>query len=115
MYDRALPPLRDGQPTAWTTWAAHTINVGYAVETGHFEPADTATDTDPNEDAPCSPNPVLPGCLGSGYDFDGYPYHGVLAQRVGAAATRRPARSIPVSPPAAAVIPWRPVRMGPEQ
>jgi hypothetical protein len=95
MYDRALPPLRDGQPTAWTTWAAHTINVGYAVETGRFEPADTATDTRPNEDAPCSLNPVLPGCLGSGYDFDGYPYHGVLAQRVGAAATRRPARSIP--------------------
>ena len=44
MYDRALPPLPNGQPTAWTTWSAHTDNVAYDVETGHFEPPDAASD-----------------------------------------------------------------------
>ena len=38
MYDTARPPLPNGQPTAWTTWAAHTDNIAYDVETGHFEP-----------------------------------------------------------------------------
>ena len=41
---RARPPLANGQPTAWTTWAAHTDNVAYDVETGHFEPPDAADD-----------------------------------------------------------------------
>ena len=75
MYDTAAPPLADGQPTAWTTWSAHTDNVAFDVETGHFEPADTAADVDPNEDAPCFAGPMIPGCLGSDADFDGYPYH----------------------------------------
>ncbi len=75
MYDTASAPLRNGQPTAWTTWAAHTDNVAYDVETGHFEPPDTATDPTPDEDAPCFTGPVIPGCLGSDSDFDGYPYH----------------------------------------
>jgi hypothetical protein len=77
MYDRALPPLPNGQPTAWTTWAAHTDNVAYDVETGHFEPPDAASDTTPDEDPPCFTGPVIPGCLGSDADFDGYPYHAV--------------------------------------
>ena len=34
------PPRANGQPTAWTTWSAHTDNVAYDVETGHFEPPD---------------------------------------------------------------------------
>jgi hypothetical protein len=74
MYDRALPPLPNGQPTAWTTWAAHTDNVAYDVETGHFEPPDAGSDLNPPDDPPCFTGPQLPGCLGSDYDFDGYPY-----------------------------------------
>jgi len=72
MYDTAAAPLRNGQPTAWTTWAAHTDNVAYDVETGHFENADAATDP-----APCFAGPTIPGCIGSDSDFDGYPYHAV--------------------------------------
>jgi hypothetical protein len=75
MYDTAAAPLPNGQPTAWTTWSAHTDNVAYDVETGHFEPADSASDLDPTEDAPCFTGPVVPGCLGSDSDFDGFPYH----------------------------------------
>jgi hypothetical protein len=77
MYDRALPPLATGQPTAWTTWAAHTDNVAYDVETGHFEAPDTASDLSADEDAPCFTGPMIPGCLGSDSDFDGYPYQPV--------------------------------------
>jgi hypothetical protein len=77
MYDRALPPLPNGQPTAWTTWAAHTDNVAYDVETGHFEPPDSSSDLSPTEDPPCFTGPMIPGCLGSDSDFDGYPYHAV--------------------------------------
>jgi hypothetical protein len=77
MYDRALPPLPNGQPTAWTTWSAHTDNVAYDVETGHFEAPDAAADPSTDEDQPCFTGPVIPGCLGSDADFDGYPYHAV--------------------------------------
>ena len=70
MYDTAAAPLRSGQPQAWTTWSAHTDNVAYDVETGHFEPPDTDTD-----DPPCFTGPVIPGCVGADVDFDGYPYH----------------------------------------
>ena len=82
MYDTARPPLPNGQPTAWTTWAAHTDNIAYDVETGHFEPPDAADDANlptnqqgTPEDAPCFTIPPIPGCLGSDADFDGYPYH----------------------------------------
>ena len=64
MYDRALPPTRSGQPTAWTTWAAHTDNVAYDVETGHFEPPDASSDSPlsaPDEDPPCFTTGVIPG------------------------------------------------------
>jgi hypothetical protein len=77
MYDRALPPLRNGQPTAWTTWSAHTDNIAYDVETGHFEQPDQSSDLDPDEDNGGAPCPVvggLTGCLGSDSDFDGVPY-----------------------------------------
>ena len=77
MYSSARPPEPNGQPTAWTTWAAHTDNVAYDVETGHFESPDTATDLDPTEDAPCFTQGPLTGCLGSDSDFDGVPYHAV--------------------------------------
>jgi hypothetical protein len=77
MYDRALPPLPSGQPTAWTTWSAHTDNVAYDVETGHFEPPDASSDLSADEDPPCFTGPQIPGCLGSDSDFDGYPYHAV--------------------------------------
>jgi hypothetical protein len=75
MYDTASAPLPSGQPTAWTTWSAHTDNVAYDVETGHFEPADAASDPASNDDPPCFTGPVIPGCLGSDSDFDGFPYH----------------------------------------
>lgn len=75
MYDTAAAPLRNGQPRAWTTWSAHTDNVAYDFETGHFENPDAATDPNPDEDAPCFTGPVIPGCLGSDSDFDGFPYH----------------------------------------
>ena len=75
MYNRALPPLANGQPRSWTTWSAHTDNVAYDVETGHFEPADAPSDTTSNDDPPCFSGPLIPGCLGSDSDFDGYPYH----------------------------------------
>ena len=75
MYNTAAAPLANGQPTAWTTWSAHTDNVAYDVETGHFETPDAATDPAPNEDPPCFTGPVIPGCLGSDSDFDGFPYH----------------------------------------
>src|SRR5207247_1679744 len=29
----------------------------------------------PDEDPPCFTGPVIPGCLGSDADFDGFPYH----------------------------------------
>jgi hypothetical protein len=47
MYNTAAAPLANGQPTAWTTWSAHTDNVAYDVETGHFETPDAATDPTP--------------------------------------------------------------------
>jgi hypothetical protein len=79
MYNTASPPLPNGQPTAWTTWAAHTDNVAYDIETGHFEPRDRSSDVENgvfgDEDLPCFSGPLLPGCLGSDSDFDGYPYH----------------------------------------
>ena len=76
MYDTRAPPLPNGQPTAWTTWAAHTDNVAYDVETGHFEPPDAASDaTTRRGHQPCFTIPPFPACLGSDSDFDGYPYH----------------------------------------
>jgi hypothetical protein len=70
MYNTASAPTNTGQPTAWTTWAAHTDNVAYDVETGHFEKPDGDSD-----DPPCFSGPMIPGCLGADSDFDGYPYH----------------------------------------
>jgi hypothetical protein len=70
MYDTAAPPLPNGQPTAWTTWAAHTDNIAYSAELGHFEPPDGDDD-----DAGCTAGPLIPGCIGTDFDFDGYSYH----------------------------------------
>ena len=76
MYDSALAPTANGQPLAWTTWSAHTDNVAYDVETGHFEPPDASSDGVANlDDPPCFSGPFITGCLGSDSDFDGYPYH----------------------------------------
>jgi hypothetical protein len=57
-------------------WAALQANVGFAIETGHFEPGVNGDgDVD---DAPCFPGPTLPGCLdfatGGDTDFDGTSY-----------------------------------------
>src|SRR5438552_8878870 len=54
-------------------WAALQANVGFAIETGHFE-LGVNGDGDP-DDAPCFSGPTLPGCLnfatGGDTDFDG--------------------------------------------
>ncbi|HEX8861925.1 MAG TPA: hypothetical protein VGC06_23040 [Actinomycetes bacterium] len=65
MYDTAAPPLPGGQPTAWTTWAAHTDNIAHSAEIGHFEPGDNDFD-----DA-CT-DPI---CFATDTDFDGFSYH----------------------------------------
>jgi len=73
MYSSAAPPTATGQPTAWTTWSAHTDNLSFSNEIGHFEPPDGDGD-----DANCYGGPRIPGCLMFGVgdtDFDGYSYH----------------------------------------
>jgi hypothetical protein len=73
MYSSAAPPTASGQPTAWTTWSAHTDNLSFSGEIGHFETKDGDAD-----DANCFGGPRIPGCLMFGIgdsDFDGYSYH----------------------------------------
>jgi hypothetical protein len=70
MYNTAAAPTATGQPTAWTTWAAHTFNISESGEIGHFEPVDGDGD-----DSFCIHGPVIPGCTGTDTDFDGYAYH----------------------------------------
>src|SRR5262249_23739992 len=66
----AAAPTATGQPTAWTTWAAHPFNISQSGEIGHFEPVDGDGD-----DSFCIHGPVIPGCTGTDSDFDGYAYH----------------------------------------
>jgi hypothetical protein len=57
-------------------WAALSANVGFAIETGHFE-VGTNGDSD-SDDAPCfatSSVSILAGCIGADLDFDGTSYH----------------------------------------
>jgi len=70
MYSTAAPPTASGQPRAWAVWPAHTDNVAYSSEIGHFEKPDGDAD-----DAGCTKGPLVPGCIGTDFDFDGYPYH----------------------------------------
>ncbi|MEO6891642.1 MAG: hypothetical protein ABI456_18810 [Ktedonobacteraceae bacterium] len=53
-------------------WAALQANVGFAVETGHFEVG--ANGDGDADDAPCFPGPTVAGCLGADVDFDGTSY-----------------------------------------
>ena len=69
MYDTAAAPEPNGQPTAWAAWSAHTGNISFSSEIGHFEAPDSDKD-----DAGCFAGPP-PGCLGTDKDFDGYGYH----------------------------------------
>ena len=72
MYSSAAPPTVSGQPTAWSVWSAHTDNLSFSTEIGHFDPKDKDAD-----DANCFGGPRIPGCLvfGNGdSDFDGYSY-----------------------------------------
>jgi hypothetical protein len=72
------------EPQTWAGWSAHTYNVAFAVETGHFEAPDTGSGEKPTkgqgspfkqEEAPCFSGPTIPGCIGTDVpDFDGYPY-----------------------------------------
>jgi hypothetical protein len=70
MFSTAARPTRSGQPRAWAEWTAHTYNVSYTSEIGHFEKHDADSD-----DPPCFTGPVVAGCVGSDLDFDGYSYH----------------------------------------
>jgi len=70
MYNTAAAPTAGGQPTAWTTWAAHTFNISQSGEIGHFEPVDGDGD-----DTQCVKGPLIPGCTNTDTDFDGYAYH----------------------------------------
>src|SRR5690242_75944 len=70
MYNTAAAPLASGQPTAWTTWAAHTFNISESGEVGHFEPVNADGD-----DNFCVKGPLVPGCTDTDTDFDGYAYH----------------------------------------
>jgi hypothetical protein len=53
----------------FVSWAALQANVNFAMEIGHFEPADGDSD-----DPPCFPGPTVAGCIGSDVDFDGTSY-----------------------------------------
>lgn len=64
MYDTAAAPLSNGQPTAWTTWSAHTDNVAYDVETGHFEAPDSSTDLSDDETHRASTDRQSPDAAG---------------------------------------------------
>jgi len=73
MYSSAAPPTASGQPTAWSVWAAHTDNLSFSNEIGHFESKDGDAD-----DSNCYGGPGVHGCLlynsGGDNDFDGYSY-----------------------------------------
>jgi hypothetical protein len=69
MYDTAAPPLANGQPTGWAGWSAHTGNISFSSEIGHFEKPDGDKD-----DTQCFLTPPT-GCIGTDVDFDGYGYH----------------------------------------
>ena len=59
----------------WVPWAALQANVGFSIETGHFEVG--ANGDNDATDAPCfptSPESILAGCIGSDLDFDGTSY-----------------------------------------
>ncbi len=65
---------RDGN---YVPWAALQANIGFSIETGHFEVGATGDgDTDDPAAAcfPTSPESILAGCVGSDLDFDGTSY-----------------------------------------
>lgn len=98
MYSTAAPytPLAPGnpapgqpsatilEPQAWAGWSAHTYDISYTAEIGHFETPDIGHGEKPDrgrgaafrsEEGPCFTGPTIPGCLGSDIpDFDGFPY-----------------------------------------
>lgn len=53
-------------------WAALQANVGFSIETGHFQLG--ANGDGDSDDALCFPGPTLAGCIGSDVDFDGTSY-----------------------------------------
>jgi len=72
------------EPQTWAGWSAHTYNVSFTWEIGHFEAPDIGNGEKPargqgnpfgQEEVPCYSGPTIPGCIGSDVpDFDGYPY-----------------------------------------
>ena len=52
-------PTAQNQPMTWAGWTAHTWNVAYQMEIGHFEKPDGDSD-----DTRCFDGPTIPGCLG---------------------------------------------------
>jgi hypothetical protein len=80
MFSTAAPPTSSGEPRAWAAWTAHTLNVSYTVELGHFETPDLGGGSGEGrkkEEGPCFTGPTIPGCLGFDnldVDFDGFSY-----------------------------------------
>jgi hypothetical protein len=77
-------PTTVNEPQTWAGWTAHTYNIAFAVEVGHFESPDKGMNEKPvrgkggafrQEEGPCFSGPVIPGCTGSDVpDFDGFSY-----------------------------------------
>ncbi len=55
----------------FVNWTGLQANVGFATETGHFEVGSGDGDRD---DTQCFPGPVVAGCIGTDFDFDGTSY-----------------------------------------
>jgi len=66
------------EPQTWATWTAHTYNVAFTSEIGHFETPDRGSQSGEGkmkEEGPCFSGPTIPGCIGSDVpDFDGFSY-----------------------------------------
>jgi len=76
-------------------WAALQANVGFAIETGHFQPG--ANGDGDADDAPCFPGPTVAGCLGADLDFDGTSYLPDWADGTNNTATSLQITSGPIS------------------
>jgi hypothetical protein len=96
------------EPQTWAGWSAHTYNISYTVEIGHFEAPDNGGGEKPakgkgspfkQQETPCYSGPTIPGCIGSDVpDFDGYPYQADWPNSMSAGAFPSPTlTSSPVS------------------
>jgi hypothetical protein len=71
MYNTAAGPDSNGNPQDWAIWSAHTYNIAYTGEIGHWEPLENPPDDD---DSYCPPTITIQGCQSTDFDFDGNSY-----------------------------------------